>query len=280
MLRKRACRLYFKIQLKNPAMYLSNAKTIVFISGAFVSHFYWEEWLAFFKEKGYKVVAPPWLHKNDSVVNLRDQNSCVKIGSISLFDLLCYYTEIIEKLPEKPILVGHSYGGFLVQLLVQKNLAEAGICINPFPPKGFAALKFSFYKTIFRFSNVFFSSKKTFLLPFENWRNTFFNIASIEKQKAVYDKFIIPESKKALRNLFSNKAKINFRKKHVPLFFISCSEDQIISPKLVHWNFRKHRNLHSITCYKEFKNRNHFVILQSEWQEVAESVVKWIEKVT
>lgn len=261
-------------------MYLSNTKTIVFISGAFVSHFYWEEWLTFFKDKGYKVVAPPWLHKNDSAENLRDQNPCVKIGSICLFDLLCYYTEIIEKLPEKPILVGHSYGGLLVQLLVQKDLADAGICINPFPPKGFTTLKFSFYKIILRFSCAIFSSKKTFILPFENWKNAFFNTPVNEEQKNTYENFIIPESKKALRNLFSKNAKINFRKKHVPLFFISCSEDQIVPPKLVHWNYRKHKNIHSITCYKEFRTRNHFVILQSEWQEVAESITKWIEKVT
>ncbi|SHH81854.1 alpha/beta fold hydrolase [Flavobacterium defluvii] len=261
-------------------MYLSNTKTIVFISGAFVSHFYWGEWLTFFENKGYKVVAPPWLHKNDSVENLRKHNACLKIGTISLFDLLCYYTEIIEKLPEKPILVGHSYGGLLVQLLVQKDLAEAAICINSFPPKGFTNIKFSFYAFIIRFSSGIFSSGKTFFLSFENWKNTFFNFLSIEEQKNEYEKFTIPESKKALRNLFSKNAKINFRKKHVPLFFISGSEDQIISPKLVKWNYRKHRNIHSITCYKEFKNKNHFVILNPEWKEVAECAAKWIEKVT
>ncbi|WP_242412110.1 alpha/beta hydrolase [Flavobacterium sp. Root186] len=261
-------------------MYLSNTKTIVFISGAFVSHFYWEEWLSFFENKGYKVVAPPWIHKNDSVKNLRDKSPCVKIGSIRLFDLLCYYTEIIEKLPERPILVGHSYGGLLVQLLVQQDLAEAGICINPFPPKGFTTLKLSFYEIILRFSCVIFSSKKTFLLPFENWKNTFFNTVSSQKQKMEYDKYIILESKRALRNLFSKNAKINFRRKHVPLLFISSSEDQIIPPKLVYRNFKKHKNLYSITCYKEFKNRNHFIILQPKWEETAEFISKWIEKVT
>jgi len=261
-------------------MYLSNTKTIVFISGAFVSHFYWGKWLTFFENKGYKVVAPPWLHKNDSVENLRDQNPCVKIGSISLFDLVCYYTEIIEKLPERPILIGHSYGGLLVQLLVQKDLAEAGICINSFPPKGFTSLKFSFYKIILKYSCVIFSSKKTLFLTFENWKNIFFNTLSNNEQKKEYERFIIPESKKALRNLFSKNAQINFRKKHVPLFFISSSDDLIIHPKLVHWNFRKHRNLYSITCYKEFNNRNHFLILQPKWEEIAGFIAKWIEKVT
>ena len=176
--------------------------------------------------------------------------------------------------------MGHSYGGLLVQLLVQKDLAEAGICINSFPPKGFTALKFSFYKNIIPLSFGVFSSKKTLILPFENWREPFFTNTSFEEQKTEYEKFIIPESKKALRDLFSKNAKINLKKKHVPLFFISCSEDQIIPSKLVQWNFRKHRNIHSITCFKEFQNKNHFVILHPEWQEVAECISKWIEKVT
>lgn len=261
-------------------MHLSSTKTIVFISGAFVSHFYWGKWLTFFENKGYKVVAPPWLHKNDSAANLREQHPCVKIGSITLSDLLCYYTEIIEKLPEKPILIGHSYGGLLVQLLVQKNLASAGICINSFPPLGFTTAKSSFYTNIFKFTWNFFSSKKTFILSIEDWKNNFFNNIESKEQKKEYDKFIIPESKRALRNLFSKNARINFKKKHVPLFFISSSKDEIIPPKLVHWNFRKHKkNLHSITCYKEFENKNHFQILQPEWEKAAEYIVRWIEKV-
>ena len=260
-------------------MYPSNSKTIMFVSGAFVSHNYWENWILFFENQGYKVVAPPWIHKNDNAENLRIENSSTKIGSITLNNLLSYYEEIIEILPEKPVLIGHSYGGLLVQLLVQKDLAAAGICINSFPPSGYTAFKFSYLKHIFKFSCNLLSLKMTYNLSFRNWQNIFYNATSNEQQLKTYQKYWIPESKKALRGLFSGKAKINFRKKHAPILLISCSDDQMISPKLVYWNYKKYRNVHAITCYKSFDDQNHFTILHPEWEAPAEHILKWLDKI-
>ncbi|TCN53121.1 alpha/beta hydrolase [Flavobacterium circumlabens] len=260
-------------------MYRSNTKTIVFISGAFVSHHYWEQWIVFFESKGYKAVAPPWLHKNDTAENLRKQNLNSKTGAIRLSELLCYYKEIIEILPEKPILIGHSYGGLIVQLLIQQDLASAGICINSFPPAGCTVSKCSFYKNIFRFSYSLFSDKKTFFLSFKKWQHVYFNTNSAEKQKTTYEKFLIPESKRAFRDLFLENTTINFKRKHVPLFFISASEDKIISSKLVYWNFRKYKNFHSLTCYREVRNKSHFVILDCQWEETAQHSSQWLKKI-
>lgn len=260
-------------------MYLSNTKTIVLISGAFVSHHYWEEWILFFEDRGYKVVAPPWLHKNDTTPNLRVETPCCKIGSINLKDLLCYYTEIIEILPEKPILIGHSYGGLLVQLLVQQELASAGICINPFPSCGFTAAHFTFYKKILKCSNLF-SSQKTTILSYTSWEKLFCNDTSIAEKQISYERFLIPESKRVLKDLFLNIPAINFRKKHVPLLFISCEEDKIIPSKLVFRNFRKYDNVHSISCYKNIKNQNHLTVIHPEWRITAEHIAKWLYKIS
>lgn len=260
-------------------MYLSHPKTIMFIAGACVSHGYWQEWIVFFESKGYKTVAPPWLHKNDTAENLREQNSGCKIGTIRLSELLCYYTEIIKLLPEKPILIAHSYGGLIAQLLLQQDVASAGICINSFPPAGYTVSKFSFYKNIFSFSSRLFSSDKTFILSFKNWQQLYFNNTSAEDQKITYNKFLIPESKKAFQDLFLENTSVNFKRKHVPLFFISCSGDKIVSSKLVSWNFRKYKNFRSITCYKEVRNKNHFVILDPQWKEIAQYSAEWLEKI-
>ncbi|KFF05701.1 alpha/beta fold hydrolase [Flavobacterium reichenbachii] len=260
-------------------MYLSNNQTIVFISGAFMSHHYWEQWIVFFESKGYKAIAPPWLYKNDTAENLREQSLYDKIGSINLSELLSYYKEIIELLPEKPILIGHSYGGLIVQLLIQQDLGAAGICINSFPPAGFTLSKFSFYKTIFSFSCSLFSGQKTFLLSFKNWKHIYFNNNAAETQQYSYEKYLIPESKIIFRDLFFKNTSINFKRRHVPLFFISFSEDKIISPKLVFWNFKKYKNFHSITCYKEFQNKNHFIILDPQWKVTAQYTAQWLEKI-
>ncbi|MDR7372710.1 alpha/beta hydrolase [Flavobacterium aquidurense] len=260
-------------------MYLSNTKTIVFITGAFISHTCWEKWIVFFEVKGYKTVAPPWPHKNESAEILRKEHPNSKIASFHLTDLIDYYTEIIEKLHEKPILIGHSYGGLLTQLLVQKELAYNGVCIHSVPPKGLFATKFSFYKAIWKPLGFFTSSKKTYLMSFQEWQCKFTNGMSFEEKKDYYEKLVIPESKLVFRDALSQTARINFKKKHEPLLFLSGSNDTIIPASLNYSNFKKYTNIHSITCYKEFQNRNHFVLGQNNWQEVAEFISNWLEKI-
>lgn len=260
-------------------MHETTTKTVMFISGAFVSHYYWEEWLWYFKSKGYKVVAPPWIHKNDTPENLRDENPCNKIGSINLTELLCYYTEIIKQLQEKPILIGHSYGGLLVQLLVQKDLAAAGICISSFPPAGLSVKKLVFYKNMLKFSGNFFKDKSIVVLTFKKWQESFFNSASQEEQIDAFEDFIIPESQNALRDLLLRNTRVNFKRKHVPLYFIAGSEDNVVTSALLHWNFKKYRNFHSITCYKKLEDKDHFLILESEWKEIAENIIRWLERI-
>jgi len=102
---------------------------------------------------------------------------------------------------------------------------------------------------------------------------------SFEEQKEFYEKLVIPESKLILRDILTNTAKVNFRKKHEPLLFISGSADTIISPPLNYSVFKKYRNVYSITCYKEFKGKSHLVLVQSDWENVALFITEWLDKV-
>lgn len=52
-------------------MSAKNSKTILFITGAFVSNSIWEEWQQYFEKRGYKTFAPAWLFKDASVEVIR-----------------------------------------------------------------------------------------------------------------------------------------------------------------------------------------------------------------
>lgn len=261
-------------------MYLSNKKTIMFITGAFISHVCWKEWIVFFENKGYKTVAPPWLHKNESAVDLRHAHPNSKIASIQLLDLLDYYTEIIDKLPEKPILIGHSYGALVTQLLIQRELGSVGVCINSIPPGNLVYFSFSFYKRVWDTSDFFGSTSKTYLMPFRKWQHYFANQLSFEQQKEKYETLLIPESKLIMRDIYSKLGKIDFKKKHNPLLFISGSEDAFTPVSLNYLNFKKYKNMHSITCYKEFYDLNHLGINLENWETIAEFIANWLIKIT
>lgn len=251
----------------------------MFITGAFISHTCWKEWIVFFESKGYKTVAPPWPHKNELPAVLRQAHPDSKIALNRLNTVLDYYIEIMDKLPEKPILIGHSYGGLLTQLLIQKELGSAGVCINSIPPGNLVYFNFSFYKRVWDTSAFFGSTSKTYLMSFGKWQHYFANQLSFEQQKEKYETLLIPESKLIMRDIYSKSGKIDFKRKHNPLLFLSSSEDAFTPASINYLNFRKYKNLHSITCYKEFQDLNHLGINQENWETIAEFIANWLTKI-
>src|SRR4051812_46998708 len=95
-------------------------KTIVFVTGAFVTHHCWDEWRAYFESKGYTTIAPPWPFKDaDTAAQLRArQPNDTDLAALTLQEVVDSYANIITALPEKPLVIGHSLGGLMTQILV------------------------------------------------------------------------------------------------------------------------------------------------------------------
>lgn len=255
------------------------SKTIVFVTGAFVSHTGWDEWKTYFESKGYKTIAPPWLYKDASVKELRglhpDKNP--KLSALTLTELVNYYADIVKGFPEKPIVIGHSLGGLMTQIIVNRDLAAAGIAIHPVPPLGVFPYEFSFLKGGWKSLGLFTSLKKTYLMSFKDWQYAFVNGMPLEEQRAAYENNTIPESKTVARGGLSSAAKVDFGKPHAPLLITSGSKDHIIPPHLNRRNFKKYKKNGSILDYKEFEGRNHYVVGQPTWKEDADYILNWIE---
>lgn len=252
------------------------SKTVVFVTGAFVSNACWDEWRTYFESKGYRTIAPAWPKKEGTPSKLRDRHPDTAIASLTLTQVVDHYAEIIKKLPEKPIVMGHSFGGLITQLLVQRNLAEAGIVYHSVAPKGVLSLRWSFLKSVTPALGLFTSKDKTYLMTFKQWQYTFTNGMSLTEQQESYDRLVIPESKRASRGALRKEAKIDFKKEHVPLLFVSGTEDHIIPASLNLKNLKRYKNSNSIVAYKAFEGRNHYALSQPTWQEDADYILNWI----
>lgn len=253
------------------------SKTILFITGAFVTHYGWDNWKTFFESKGYKTIAPPWPHKEGTAKELRAKQPDAGVASVRLAQLVEHYSNIAKSLPEKPIVIGHSIGGLLTQILVNKGLADAGIAIHSVPPQGIIPTQFSFYKSTWKALGFFTSVKKTYLMSFKTWQYAFTNGMSPEEQQKAYDENAIPESKLALRDGLSSVAKVDFKKPHAPLLFLAGSTDHCVPARLNFRNFKKYTDEKSAIGYKLLENRNHFVLGQPTWKEDAETILDWID---
>lgn len=259
-------------------MQTENQKIILFITGAFVSNESWNDWRDFYEAKGYKTLAPPWPHKNDTAEKLRQRHPDPEVASIRLKELIEYFEEIAGSFSEKPIIIGHSLGGLIAQILNQKGLAAAVAAIHSVPPQGIMSFKFSFLKAGWGPLGFFTSAKKTFLMTFPQWQYAFTNGLSFELQKKGYEELAIPESKLVVRDTITSVAKIDFSKPHSPLLLIAGDDDHTIPYQLNQENFKKYTDKSSITDYKLFSGRNHFVLGQPGWQEIAIFISEWFEK--
>lgn len=255
----------------------TSQKTIVLITGAFVSHNIWDHWKDFFENKGFLVIVPPWPYKNGSVDELR-QNLPLneEFKSLRLSDVISHFTKIVTSLPEKPIVVGHSLGGLIVQLLVNQGLVSAGVAIHSAPPKGIFSFEWAFLNSIRKPLGIPFGGK-VYKMSQQTWNYAFANNLDSKTQIYGYNKYCIPESRQVLRDALSGIATIDFSKPHPPLLFITGTTDRIAPNSLNYENYFKYVKDNYITDYKVFENRNHYVLALPSWQEEAEYIVDWIK---
>ena len=253
-------------------------KTILFITGAFVSNAAWDEWKVFFKNKGYETLAPPWPQKDASAAVLKYRHPDPDVAALRLKDLVRYFEQIVAGLPEKPIIIGHSIGGLVAQLLLQKDLAAAAVAIHSVPPQGVFTLKLSFLIAGWGPLGFFTDANKTFMMSFSQWQYAFTNGMPEEWQEKSFFQFAIPESKRIVRDTITQAAKVDFSRPHAPLLFIAGDKDHTIPASLNYSNYKKYSDTTSVTAYKEFPGRNHFVLGQPGWQEVALHIDEWFNE--
>jgi len=248
--------------------------TIVFIHGMYMNSLCWEQWIPYCRAKGYRCLAPDWPGRNQPVDVLRKNHPDLQLGRLTLSRVIGHFTDIIGKLDEKPVIIGHSMGGLVVQLLLQKDLAAAGVAINSAPPMGVFTVKWSFLKSNWPHITPFASQGTPIEMTFERFQYTFVNKMARAQQRAAYERYVVPESRRVPRE--SLTARVDFKKPHPPLLLIAGSDDNIIPASLNKSNYDKYEPSASVTDFKAFAGRTHFIIGQKDWEEVADYILDWL----
>ncbi|HTE33168.1 MAG TPA: alpha/beta hydrolase, partial [Chryseolinea sp.] len=209
---------------------MAKSKTIVLIHGNFVNDITWTDWKRYFEQKGYKVYAPtnPGHAGNPADLRAKVHPDLIKTGFI---DVVNNIGELIDTLPEKPLIIGHSMAGMATLKLVELGKAAAGVSIDGAPPKNVFP-PFQTLKTVLP-AFGFFSFNKYFMGSRKWYDYAFFNtLPGPDKEKA-FEKFAVPESYKVSRQLVLDSfANIDFKKPHAPILFIGGGSDHIFPPVL------------------------------------------------
>jgi pimeloyl-ACP methyl ester carboxylesterase len=254
---------------------MAKSNTIVLIHGNFVNDKTWIDWKRYYEQKGYKVYTPvnPGHEGNPAELRAKAHPDLVKTGFI---DVVNNIARLIDTLPEKPLVIGHSMAGMATLKLVEMGKAEAGVSIDGAPPKNVFP-PFQTLKTVLP-AFGFFSFKKYFMGSRKWYDYAFFNtISAAEKEKA-FEKFAVPESFKVSRQLVLNSfSNIDFKKAHAPILFVGGGSDQIFPPNLTQTIAGRYKDADSKVDIKIFDGKSHFICGEPGWELVADYILDWYQ---
>lgn len=252
---------------------------VVFIHGMFMTSACWDGWLTRFETAGYSATALEWPLRDAPVSELRAAHPDTGLGRLTLTQVLDDHAAKIAVMPEPPVLVGHSMGGLIVQLLIDRGLGSAGVAIDSAPPMGVFTPKWSFLKSNWPMISPLASAHEPRLIPFEAFHYAFANTLPAGTARAVYERYIVPESRMVPRQSLTSIGRVHFARAHDPLLLVAGGSDHIIPASLNRANYRRYRNAASITDFREFEGRDHLTILESGWEKVADFVLEWLDRV-
>ncbi len=165
-----------------------------------------------------------------------------------------------------------------MQILLQRDVAAAGVAIDPASPQGVLTTAWSYLRANFPTINPLVPVTRPIEMSFERFQYAFVNTLPMDQQRAAYDRYVVPESRGVPTQSLTSVARIDFRKTHAPLLITAGEKDHIIPASLNRTNYERYKAGQSVTDFKVFPGRDHFVIGEPGWQEVADYTLSWLDQ--
>jgi len=255
---------------------------VVFIHGLWLHGESWNKWLELFRERGYDAVAASWPGDAESTEATRQKAQALAGYGVS--EIADHIAGQLKAFTQKPVVIGHSFGGLLAQNLLGRGLAAAGIAFDPAPIKGVPELPFSALKSAFPVLGNPFNYGKAVGLTEPQFRFGFANAVSVQEASELYTKYAMPAPGRPLFQAATATFNPNAATKvnvdnplRGPLLLISGEDDNTVPPVLVKSALKTYRASPAVTEFKEFAGRGHSLTIDSGWRELAEYSLTWLK---
>jgi len=261
---------------------MTDSKTpVVFIHGLWLHATSWAPWQELFAAAGYEAVAPGWPGDGDTVEATRANPDSVANHGID--DVTNHYAKIIDGLPARPVLIGHSFGGLIAEKLLGMDRGSAAVAIDAAQIKGVLQLPLSQLRgTLSIFANPA-NKHKAVSLTAKEFRYSFGNALSDDESNALYDQWTIPSPARPLFEAASaafsphSPAEVDTANEdRGPLLLTMGGKDHTVPEAITKSTLKQYRHSHAVTDLVEFADRGHSLTIDSGWREVAEACLAWL----
>jgi pimeloyl-ACP methyl ester carboxylesterase len=246
---------------------------IVLIHGAWVTTASWDDFRRPFEQAGHVVHTPTWPLLDGKTAAEINAAAPAGFGSLTVGKIADH---LEPQIPQGAILIGHSFGGLLTQMLLDRGAGRAGIAINPVPISGIIPGPTSI-GAIVPIVTRWNGWNRPYAFTRDRWFRRFANGAARSQSDAAFDSFVIP----APGGIFYQAAmgigtRIDPQRRTQPLLITGSSNDRLVTPHVSRSAYRIQRHSAARTDYLDLGSRSHFLLNEPGWEEIAERALGWI----
>jgi pimeloyl-ACP methyl ester carboxylesterase len=256
---------------------------VVFIHGLWLLPHSWDRWATVFDEAGYASVQPGW---PDDPETVEEANAHPEVfAHKTIGQVADHVAEVIGELKKKPAVIGHSFGGLLVQMMAGRGLAAVAVAIDPAPFRGVLPLPISALKSASPVLGNPANRNRAVPLTFEQFRYSFANAVGEDEAKELYATFAVPASGAPLFQAAAanvnpwTEAKVDSKNPdRGPLLIISGEKDHVSPGAIANASYKRQKRNQGVTEIVKMPNRGHALVIDSGWREVADTALAFVRR--
>ena len=258
---------------------------VVFVHGLWLLPSSWDRWAEVFEAAGYVALTPGWPDDPETAAEARS-NPEVFAGK-SIGEVADHFGAIIDALARKPVIIGHSFGGLLAQILAGRGLATATVAVDPAPFRGVLPLPISALRAASAALGNPANRHRAVPLTYDQFRYAFANAVPEDEAKELYETFAVPASglplfQAAAANLNPwTEAKVDTgNPDRGPMLLISGEKDHTVPWAITNASYKRQSHNKGVTEIVQMPGRGHALTIDSGWRQVADTALAFTRRFT
>ena len=263
----------------------SGKTPVVFIHGLWLLPSSWDPWAEVFEAAGYAALTPSWPDDPETVEEARAHPEA--LANKTLRQVADHVAAIINALDRKPVVMGHSTGGLLAQILADRGLSAVTVAIDPGPFRGVLPLPVSALRSASPVLANPLNRKRAVTLTLDQFKYGWANALNDEEAADLYERYHVAAPGVALMQMANanlnpwTEAKLDpANPKRGPLLIIDGEKDHTVPWAIANASYKRQRKNAAVTEIVKIPNRGHSLTIDNGWREVADTALQFVQRFT
>jgi pimeloyl-ACP methyl ester carboxylesterase len=262
---------------------MSGRVPVVFVHGLWLLPSSWDRWALSFEAAGYAALSPDWPDDPRSVSEANAHPEVMADKTVG--QVADHFAAICGRLERMPVVIGHSFGGLLAQILAGRGLSATTVAIAPAPFRGVLPLPFSALKSAWPVLGNPANRHRAIPLTYDQFRYAFANAVSEEEARHLYGTYAVPAAgaplfQAATANINPwTQAQVDLdNAERGPLLIIAGEKDHTVPWAISNASYKQQLRNAGLTEIVEIPGRGHALTIDSGWEGVAQVAMAFVKR--